>query len=161
MTAYQLERKQWVSHPIGEVFQFFSAAENLEQLTPPFLRFQITRTPPRMVAGAEIEYKLRVHGLPIHWLTVIEQWDPPTMFVDSQAKGPYKLWHHTHRFRPENGGTWIEDHVRYTLPFGFLGLVVHRLMVRRDVEAIFRYREQKIRQIFPAAARSGIDNINS
>jgi ligand-binding SRPBCC domain-containing protein len=149
MSIYELDHKQWVPHPVQQVFQFFSAAENLEQLTPPFLRFHITRNPPRLDAGARIEYKLRVHGLPIRWLTVIEKWDPPHLFVDVQEKGPYKLWHHTHLFRPENGGTRIEDHVRYSLPFGLLGKIAHCLMVRRDVEAIFRYREQRIREIFP------------
>jgi ligand-binding SRPBCC domain-containing protein len=149
MSIYRLDHEQWVPHPLHKVFQFFAAAENLEQLTPPFLSFQITRSPLRLEAGAQIEYKLRVHGFPIRWLTVIEQWDPPNLFVDVQAKGPYKLWHHMHRFRPENGGTWIEDHVRYSLPFGAVGGIVHSLMVRRDVNAIFRYREQKIREIFP------------
>jgi ligand-binding SRPBCC domain-containing protein len=149
MPIYRLDHEQWVPHPLQEVFQFFAAAENLEQLTPPFLRFQIMQAPKKLEAGSEIKYKLRVHGLPIRWLTIIDEWDPPNVFVDVQAKGPYKLWHHTHRFRSENGGTWIEDHVRYSLPFGVLGGIVHSLMVRRDVKAIFRYREQKIREIFP------------
>ncbi len=149
MKIYTLQRKQWVGRPLAQVFDFFSKAENLEQLTPSFLRFQITRTPPRMETGARIAYKLRVHGLPLRWLTEIEKWDPPHEFIDVQKKGPYKLWHHTHRFREENGGTSIEDTVRYALPFGVLGQVVHRLMVERDVQQIFAYRERVIRELFP------------
>lgn len=149
MQTYELRHKQWVPHPRQQVFDFFSDAGNLELLTPPFLRFQIASIPPRLEAGAQIEYRLRVHGLPIRWLTVIESWDPPNSFVDVQAKGPYRVWHHTHRFWPENDGTWIEDQVRYGLAFGLLGQIVHRLVVRRDVEAIFRYRELRIREIFP------------
>ena len=154
MSAYEIQHEQWVSRPLEQVFQFFSAAQNLEQLTPPFLKFHITRTPPRIEAGAQIEYKLRVHGFPIRWLTIIDKWEPPFLFVDVQAKGPYKLWHHTHRFRSVNGGSSIEDHVRYSLPFGMLGRVAHRLMVRSDVETIFRFRDQKIREIFPAVHQS-------
>lgn len=149
MAAYELHHKQWVPHPLQQVFDFFSAAENLEQLTPPFLRFQIISAPPRLEAGALIEYKLRVHGFPIRWLTTIEQWNPPHSFVDVQTKGPYKLWRHTHRLWSESGGTWIEDAVRYSLPFGPLGQLVLGLVVKHDVEAIFRYREHKIREVFP------------
>jgi uncharacterized protein len=149
MAVYELRRRQWVPHPLERVFHFFSAAENLERLTPPFLRFEITHVPTRMEKGARIEYKLRVRGFPFRWQSVIEKWDPPHSFVDVQAKGPYKLWHHTHRFWPENEGTWIEDEVRYSLPYGVLGRIAGRLMVKRDVDAIFAYREQKIREIFP------------
>lgn len=149
MTIYQFRRKQWVRQDIVRVFNFFSRAENLEALTPSFLRFRITRTPPRMEAGAHIEYRLRVHGVPVHWKTFIESWDPPHYFVDVQAKGPYRLWHHTHRFWTENGGTWIEDTVRYSLPFGLLGQLVRSLLVARDVAGIFDYRKGKIREVFP------------
>jgi ligand-binding SRPBCC domain-containing protein len=149
MAIYELHHRQWVPHPPQDVFKFFSAAENLERLTPAFLRFQITRIPPRLEPGALIEYKLHVHSFPIRWVTLIDKWDPPFMFVDVQQKGPYKLWVHTHRFWPENDGTQIEDYVRYSLPFGIFGRAVQTLMVRRDVEMIFKYREQKIREIFP------------
>jgi ligand-binding SRPBCC domain-containing protein len=148
MTTYEIHRKQWVPQPLEKVFEFFAKAENLEELTPPFLHFQITLAPPRMEAGARIEYKLRVHGLPIHWGTIIEEWNPPKQFVDNQAKGPYKLWHHTHRFWADNGGTWIEDTVRYALPFGPIGRIVNRVMVSRDVNAIFDYRERRVRELF-------------
>jgi ligand-binding SRPBCC domain-containing protein len=148
MRTYELHRKQWVPHPVEKVFEFFATAQNLEQLTPPFLRFQITRTPPRMEPGARIEYKLRIHGLPVRWRTIIENWNPPHEFVDRQARGPYRFWHHTHRFREEKGGTWIEDTVRYQLPFGALGQLVHRAMVARDVRTIFQFREDVIRRLF-------------
>lgn len=148
MTTYEIHRKQWVPQPQEKVFEFFAKAENLEELTPPFLGFQITLAPQRMEAGARIEYKLRVHGLPIRWRTIIEEWNPPKQFIDNQAKGPYKLWHHTHRFWSENGGTWIEDTVRYALPFGPIGRIVNRVMVSRDVNAIFDYREQRVRELF-------------
>jgi ligand-binding SRPBCC domain-containing protein len=95
-----------------------------------------------------IEYKLRVRGLPVRWRMIIEKWNPPSEFVDNQEKGPYRLWHHTHRFWAENGGTWIEDTVHYALPLGPLGRLVNHMMVARDVGAIFDYREQQVRKLF-------------
>lgn len=145
---YETRANQWVPQPIDRVFAFFSEARNLENLTPPLLRFHIIRAPSQMEAGARVEYKLRIRGFPVRWTTIIERWEPPHLFVDIQAKGPYKIWHHTHRFVEENGGTRIEDHVRYELPLGMLGRAVHVLLVKRDVEQIFAYRQAKIREIF-------------
>jgi len=147
--TYTIQRRQWVPRPLDEVFDFFSKAENLGRLTPPFLQFQITRSPTLMQVGARIEYKLRVHGVPVRWLTDIEKWAPPHEFVDVQRKGPYKLWHHTHRFWSENSGTWIEDTVRYALPFGVLCRIVNALLVQRDVQQIFDFRQKAIQALFP------------
>lgn len=145
---YTLHREIWVPRPLAEVFEFFSLAQNLERLTPPWLRFTIlTPLPVEVKAGAVIQYALRVRGLPLRWLTEIERWNPPFEFVDIQVKGPYKLWRHTHRFSEARGGTTIGDTVNYELPFGILGRVVHRLQVAGDVERIFEYRNQQVRAL--------------
>jgi ligand-binding SRPBCC domain-containing protein len=101
-----------------------------------------------MRAGALIEYRLRLHGLPVAWLTRIEEWDDdPThpRFVDMQLTGPYRLWHHTHEFHElPDGGTLMTDTVRYALPLGPLGSLAHRLLVRRDLERIFDFRARTV-----------------
>lgn len=150
MKVYSIERETWVPNPLPEVFDFFSRAENLERLTPPWMRFRIlTPQPVRMSVGTLIDYKLRVHGFPVKWRTRIENWNPPHEFIDLQLKGPYKLWHHTHRFSESRGGTLITDTVRYGLSFGLAGQLVNRLLVSRDVGEIFDYRAEKIREFFP------------
>jgi ligand-binding SRPBCC domain-containing protein len=144
--TYTLHREQWVPHPLPVVFEFFARAENLESVTPPWLRFRIlTPRPIGMKPGAAIAYALRVRGVPVHWLTVIERWNPPFEFVDVQTKGPYELWRHTHRFSEREGGTLIEDVVEYALPFGFLGRLVHRIQVARDLARIFDYRMERVK----------------
>jgi ligand-binding SRPBCC domain-containing protein len=97
MNVYSIKRETWVPHPLPEVFDFFSRAENLERLTPLWMRFRIlTPQPIRMRVGTLIDYKLRVHGFPVKWRTRIENWNPPHEFVDLQLKGPYKLWDFDH-----------------------------------------------------------------
>ena len=145
--SYQLIREQWIPKPIEEAFAFFSRPENLEEITPPLLGFHILRAPGEIHTGSLIEYKLRVRGVPMKWLTEITVWEPPYRFVDNQLKGPYKLWHHEHRFTPENGGTRMRDQVDYALPFGILGHMVHTLIVKRDVETIFRYRQKRLEEL--------------
>ena len=140
------EDELWLPRPPREVFPFFADARNLEFITPPWLKFEVL-TPGRIVmrSGARIDYRLKVHGFPLRWRTEITEWEPPVRFVDTQLRGPYRLWHHTHTFEAKDGGTLCRDRVRYRVPGGEL---VHRLIVRRDVERIFRYRQEKLAEQF-------------
>jgi ligand-binding SRPBCC domain-containing protein len=146
MRVHVLEREQRIPGPPERVFPFFEDAHNLEAITPPFLGFRVvTPAPIAMREGARIEYRLKLHGVPVRWRTTIEQFDPPHMFVDRQTSGPYRLWHHTHVFEPDGrGGTIMRDRVRYALPLGPLGSIAHVLLVRRDLRRIFDYRQAKV-----------------
>jgi len=151
MTPYILRAEQYVPRPLAEVFAFFSKAENLEQFTPPWLHFQILTVDPTPVQkGTLIRYALRWRIFPIRWTTEITEWEPPHRFVDLQLKGPYKLWHHEHRFISEGDGTRITDEVQYMLPFGILGSIAHAVKVKRDVETIFAYRTNAVNRLFGA-----------
>jgi len=144
MRTHVLERTQRVGIPAEEAFAYYGDSLNLEPMTPPWLHFHVTNEGPvTMEPGALLTYRLRLHGIPINWTTRIESWDPPTGFVDTQIRGPYKLWEHTHVFEPDaDGGTVITDRVRYAIPFGPLGSIAHGLFVRRDLERIFDYRAE-------------------
>jgi ligand-binding SRPBCC domain-containing protein len=147
MPSYRLHREQWFLRPIEDVFDFFSRPENLEEITPPFLRFQIVSAERELHPGSRIEYRLRVRGLPMRWVSEISEWDPPRKFADTQLRGPYAMWRHQHIFVPENGGTRIIDDVEYALPFGMIGRLVHALVVRRDVERIFDFRQRRLEEL--------------
>lgn len=150
--TYRLDSEQLVRAPLEQIFEFFSRARNLEELTPPWLRFSVlTPEPIEMRAGTLIEYRLRVRGVPLRWVSRIEQWQPGRRFVDRQLKGPYRLWCHTHEFAAEPRGTLIRDSVRYELPFGRLGALAHAAVVRRDLERVFDYRRQRVERQFPGA----------
>ena len=141
-----LERSQRVEVPVEEAFAFYGDSVNLEPLTPPWLRFEvITPGPIAMGAGTLLDYRLRLHGVPIRWQTRIETWEPPHRFVDTQARGPYLLWEHTHLFEADgDGATVIHDRVRYSIPFGPFGALADRLFVRRDLRRIFDFRAQAV-----------------
>lgn len=142
-----LRRVQVLDAPIEDAFELFSRAENLEAITPPLLRFRITsEVPEEMEVGTLIRYRLRLHGVPVSWLTRIEAWDPPHGFVDRQLRGPYALWHHTHSFEEVDGGarTRMTDLVRYAHRLGPLGSIAEHVLVRRDLERIFDFRRDTI-----------------
>jgi ligand-binding SRPBCC domain-containing protein len=140
-----IEREQLVARELPEVFEFFSRARNLEALTPPWLSFSVlTPEPIEMRPGTLIDYRLRFHGVPLRWRTLIESWEPGERFVDRQQRGPYELWHHTHTFEAATGGTLVRDRVHYAIPLGPAGKLADRLFVARDLERVFEFRRQAV-----------------
>jgi ligand-binding SRPBCC domain-containing protein len=148
MTRFPLQRTIRVPARVSEVFPFFADPMNLDLLTPPWLGFRIlTPAPIAMEVGTLIEYRLRLHGIPIRWRTEITAFEPPYRFVDRQVRGPYREWIHEHVFEEVDGHTIIIDNVRYAVPGG---RVVHSLFVKRDLQKIFDYRHARIAERFPA-----------
>lgn len=145
---YTLERSSTVPRRLEETFQFFENPRNLGRITPPWLKFRVQdQGPLEMRKGLRIEYRVAPLLVPQKWVSEITEYDPPFRFVDEQRVGPYRRWHHQHDFRAIDGGTEIRDTVSYALPFGPLGRLAHAALVRRQLEAIFRYREKVITDI--------------
>jgi len=144
-----------IDRSIGELFEFFSDPRNLERITPAILHFEFITPPPAIVrAGTILDYRIRLYGVPVHWRTRIELFEPPLRFIDVQEKGPYALWRHTHTFRDLGGGnTEMTDHVDYAMPLGPLGEIAYRLFVARSLKQIFDHRETEMARMLSAPAR--------
>jgi ligand-binding SRPBCC domain-containing protein len=156
MRVHTLVRDQELPGTPEEVFGLFADARNLEAITPPLLRFEVvTPGDVEMRVGTLITYALRLHGVPVSWLTSIQEWDPPHRFVDQQVRGPYAFWHHTHELFPSGpDGTHMRDTVRYAIGFGPFGALAHRVLVRRDLEAIFDFRARKVEEMLGSTSSS-------
>jgi ligand-binding SRPBCC domain-containing protein len=151
--VHVLRREQRLEAPPETVFPFFADARNLEAITPPLLRFRLlTPDPISMGVGTFLQYALRLHGVPVRWDTLIQEWEPPVRFVDVQVRGPYRLWHHTHELLALDGGdaTLMRDTVRYSVGFGALGEVARRALILRDLEAIFAFRAERVPSLVAA-----------
>jgi ligand-binding SRPBCC domain-containing protein len=143
---HRLQSVTWIPRPLAEVFAFHADAGNLQALTPPWFDFRIlTPRPIEMRAGTRIEYRLRLRGIPIRWLTEIAEWAPGSHFVDVQRRGPYRRWEHRHEFEEKDGGTEIRDDVRFAAPLDWL---VHGWLVAPDVRRIFTYRHGELLRRF-------------
>jgi len=144
--THELTFRMRIERPVEEVFAFFADARNLERITPPWLRFEILGDPPsELRAGTEIDYRLRLRGIPLRWRSRITAWQPPHRFVDEQARGPYRLWRHEHLFERDGSATLATDHVEYAAIGGSL---VRRFLIAPDLERVFAYRRRALSEIF-------------
>lgn len=151
----RLTLSQAVPRPIEEVFEFFADPCNLQRLTPAFLHFHFLREPPpRMQAGTRLDYRVRLYGVPLRWVTFIDEFESPYRFIDSQMRGPYTSWRHTHVFEAvSKNATLIRDLIEYRMPLGLLGEIAHKLLVARILQRIFDFRTTEIRRLLGESAR--------
>ncbi|MDQ6665161.1 MAG: SRPBCC family protein [Acidobacteriota bacterium] len=152
--TYSLKCEMRAGVPIAEAFRIFEDPFNLARITPSWLNFRVTSQNVQTRKGAEITYRIAWLGFPISWKTIITEYDPPRLFIDEQAQGPYVLWRHRHDFQETDGGTIISDRVDYILPLGPLGRLAHCLVVKRQLREIFRFRQQAIAKILGGAETS-------
>lgn len=150
--THRLVRTTRLGGDLARVFDFFKNPRNLETITPPWLGFRIrSASDDEMREGTRIRYRLRLHGIPMSWESRIAEYAENSHFADEQVTGPYSRWYHRHEFRAVDGGVEMTDEVEYRLPFGPLGRLVHWLVVRHQLRAIFDYRTKIIAERFSAA----------
>lgn len=155
MAIHTLRKTQLVPATLAECWDFFSDPRNLARITPPGMGFRVTseNLPREIRPGLLIAYRVRpLAGIPVAWLSEITHVRAPHGFVDEQRVGPYRVWHHEHSF-VEKGERLVEvrDEVTYALPFGALGDILAGWLVRRQLAAIFRFREKAVAEIFGPA----------
>ncbi|MFM2224964.1 MAG: hypothetical protein RJA07_1166 [Bacteroidota bacterium] len=139
-----LKQTQFLPINIQQAWDFFSSPENLNKITPPDLDFVIkSDLPTKVYAGQMIQYKVSpFKGIAMDWLTEITQVNEPYFFIDEQRRGPYSLWHHEHHFKTVDGGVEMTDIVHYQLPLGWLGNMMHGIIVKPKLQHIFNHRKQ-------------------
>jgi ligand-binding SRPBCC domain-containing protein len=156
MKMYSIEQVSHLPITLEEAWHFFSRPENLNEITPDDMSFQIITdvADKKMHAGMIIEYKISPFaGVKMNWVTEISHCVDRQFFVDEQRFGPYAFWHHQHHFEAVPGGVRMTDIVHYGLPLGFLGRIAHALFVRKKLEGIFAYRTVRVAQLFPDSSK--------
>jgi len=155
---YQYTTEQFLPVSISKAWDFFSSPKNLSLITPPEMHFKIlTRLEDYTIfEGMHIDYIVKpVLGIPFRWKTEIGKTLPFNYFVDKQLSGPYSSWEHQHTFIEKNGGVLMKDEISYKMPLGYMGIIAHKLFVRRKIERIFNYRRNMLNKIF---SENGISN---
>jgi ligand-binding SRPBCC domain-containing protein len=141
------ERTLTFPRPVAEVFDFFLQPANLLRVSPPDLHLQLIDPPERLQLGSRITLKGRRWGIPQRITSEVVVFEAGALFVDEQRSGPFRKWIHTHRFTAVPEGTQVQDTIEFEAPGGLLGLVVTESFILKDLEKLFAYRAEKLREI--------------
>ena len=148
---YKLKNVQNIPTTISRAWDFFSKPENLGLITPSSMKYSILEKSIAgdMYPGMIISYQLTpVFNISIKWATEITQIKEFKYFIDNQIKGPFTIWHHEHHFKEIENGIEMTDILFYDLPYGIFGKLLHKFIVKKKMDEIFHYREQKIKELF-------------
>lgn len=151
MAFYQFKQTQKIPASLDVVWDFVSSPQNLREITPAYMRFEVTGNTGqgKMYPGMIITYIVRpILGIPLKWMTEITHVKDQAYFVDEQRFGPYKMWHHQHQIDTIDGGVLMTDIVTYIPPFGIVGQLANRLFIRNQLQEIFEFRTAAVEKKF-------------
>jgi ligand-binding SRPBCC domain-containing protein len=152
MSIYRFERQQtFLNASLDDLWDFISSPQNLKTITPDYMGFDITtqNLPSKIYPGMVISYKVSpLLGIKLNWLTEITHVKDKQYFVDEQRVGPYKIWHHEHHLIPADNGIMMKDIVTYVPPYGILGDIANKIIIRKKLTEIFDYRQTRINTLF-------------
>lgn len=148
-----IARQQYVKQtPINAspdvVFRFHESPDALQHLIPPWENMKLVESAGSLQPGSRVVLRGSLGVIPIQWVAIHTEYDPPHLFADRQESGPFAYWYHRHRFLDDGqGGTLLRDEVEYAVPWGVIGRWLGGWLVRRKLEAMFAYRHEKTRSL--------------
>jgi ligand-binding SRPBCC domain-containing protein len=136
-----------IAAPPGAVFAFHEAPCALLRPTPPWERVEIVQPSPSLQPGSRVILRTWLGPIPLRWVAVHTEYDPPRFFADRQETGPFVRWYHGHRFLDDGcGGTLLRDEIEFEPPLGRFGRTVARRFLVRKLVRMFDYRHEVTRQ---------------
>ena len=150
MKIYTLHKKLKLPITLDQAWDFLSNPKNLKTITPDSMNFQMVSVVDRpLYTGQIIQYTVTpLLGIKAKWVSEITHIEEKKYFVDVQMYGPYALWHHKHFIKPIKNGVEMIDVVDYKIPFGFLGRMMHPILVGPKLKEIFEYRRTALIELF-------------
>lgn len=136
-------RKSLAPVTAGELFAWHERSGAFERLAPPWQRIEVEERQGSIRDGDRTT--LRVHQGPIamRWIAEHRGYRPGEQFEDVQIQGPFRSWHHTHRFEPvDEGSSRLIDEIEYSLPLGRLGSLIAGRKIESDLRRMFDYRHR-------------------
>lgn len=150
MKIYRVHTVQRLAMDLDQAWDFLTDPGNLKTITPDYMGFKIIGGAERkMYTGQIIEYIVTpVLGIKTKWVTEITHVEDKVYFVDEQRYGPYSMWHHKHFIKAVPGGVEMEDLIHYKIPLGWIGQLLHPILVKPKLNQIFEYRRNKLAELF-------------
>lgn len=113
------------------------------RLSPPWERVEMVAQTGGVENGATVRLRLSAAGLSLYWDLEHVDHEEGRQFCDRQTRGPFRSWHHLHRFEPAGPERCrLLDRLTIELPFGVVGRFFGRRFLRRQLERLFQYRHE-------------------
>ncbi|MGN8058226.1 SRPBCC family protein [Pedobacter sp. 22163] len=152
MKTYRLEFTQKLPVDLDTAWDFFSSPMNLAEITPNDMTFDVTSpniVNTKMYPGLIITYKVApLFGIKLNWVTEITHVKDKEYFIDEQRFGPFAFWHHQHHFEKIDDGVLMHDTLHYSIGWGPIGVIVNAMVVNNKINEIFKFRYQKVEELF-------------
>lgn len=143
-----------IAAPPVAVFRFHEAPGALQRLIPPWEKMEVIEASESIRPGTRTVLRVHVGPFPMRLIAEHVEYDPPHLFADRQASGPFAKWYHRHHFLDDGaGGTILRDEIDFEPPFGILGRWLGGWFIRRMLERTFTYRHDTTRRLVEAAER--------
>lgn len=98
-------------------------------------------------AEQEVTWRGRHFGFLINHTSRITAYDRPRHFQDCMVRGKFRSFCHDHFFEGRDGATLMKDVMRFEAPFGALGLLVERLILKQHMLGLLDRRNRRIRRV--------------
>jgi ligand-binding SRPBCC domain-containing protein len=137
-----------IAHPLANLFAFLTKPKNLVQLAPPDLHLELLTAPDILALGSRLIWKGRRWGISQQIIQEVATFDRKKLIVVEQKKGPFARWVHASHFEATEAGTKIVEKIDFDPPGGLLGYMITADSIRKDLQRLLAYREQKLKEIF-------------
>lgn len=94
-----------------------------------------------------VRWRGKHFGVYIEHESIISVLKKPTYFVDEMIDGHFKWLKHEHLFKEENGQTIMVDKFAYQTPFGILGCLFNKLLLKKHLTLILEKRSEQIKKL--------------
>lgn len=137
--------------PASAAFALHADVRNLPRLMPPgMVRILHAPTPTRQ---GDVQVLAAGPGpFARRWVAHIERFQPPHLIADTQRRGPFRHFRHTHLILPDGEGCLLVDVVDLRFFPGPLGSLLDRILVAPALRAMFAYRHRRTRALLEGAA---------
>ena len=143
-------KKTKIKASVERVFSWHERDGVIARLTPPWAPLEmISRSGQWVEKGVRVKFRIKFFGISMVWLAEHFDYEKNVVFKDRQLKGPFSVWEHTHRFIPDGESVYepnmfMEDRVRFKLPFGLLSLPFYGL-AKKEFDRMFSYRHRVLK----------------
>ena len=144
MTRFQLQTQ--IAAPIERVYDLARDIDlHARSMAHTSERAVAGRTSGRIGLGETVTWRARHFGITWSLTSRIVVAEPPTRLVDEQVRGPFRSFHHEHRFEAVLAGTLMTDDWEHVAPFGIIGRGGDRFVLEHYMRGLLETRNRTLK----------------